>query len=390
MAERFETAHHILLMDFNKNLTIRPHYSYQKQMKRDLRLDTFRGLFLVWMAVNHLSGPLHAYLFQTLGFVSSAEPFVFISGVTAGMVYSRIGLQEGCLKLRKRAIRRALDIYLFHIATFFFIVLLELFITSPSYRSFFVNMNPLPIDSPLIALGLAAIFMLQPALLDILPMYCLYLLITPFIINRFKTKWGPWWVLGGSILIWSLATYNSWDGLDRYCKRFLPGNLGFFNPFAWQFLFISGLFFGFRRTMTKALLVNKYLIIPSLLIWLGLMLLRYGVLPPNLFGYPLDSLTIRESFGPLRVINFAVLAYLITCLGIRFPRLFEWPFFSYLGQHSLQVFSFHVALIYLTRPLYDFLIPNGWTAIFLFNLFFVGCLALPAWLHVKFRELTNS
>ena len=64
-------------------------------MKRDIRLDSIRGLVLAWMTINHLSGPLYAYSFQTLGFVSSAEPFVFISGVTAGMVYGRIGLRRG-------------------------------------------------------------------------------------------------------------------------------------------------------------------------------------------------------------------------------------------------------------------------------------------------------
>ncbi len=61
-------------------------------MERDIRLDALRGLVLAWMTINHLSGPLHAYSFETLGFVSSAEGFVFISGIVAGMVYGRIGL----------------------------------------------------------------------------------------------------------------------------------------------------------------------------------------------------------------------------------------------------------------------------------------------------------
>ncbi len=57
-------------------------------------------------------------------------------------------------------------------------------------------MNPLPLESPLLALGLGAVFLMQPAFLDILPMYCLFLLITPFIINRFKKKYGCWVGLG--------------------------------------------------------------------------------------------------------------------------------------------------------------------------------------------------
>jgi hypothetical protein len=355
-------------------------------MKRDLRLDTFRGLFLVWMALNHLSGPLHAYLFQSLGFVSSAEPFVFISGVTAGMVYCRIGLQEGAGVMRKRAWRRGLDIYLFHMAVFIFILLMERWITTPNYHSFFVLMNPIPMDAPFLALALATVFILQPAMMDILPMYCLYLFSTPLVLGQLKKKYGGWGILGVSFVVWAFATFNFWDGLQRIGERFLPVNLGFFNLFAWQFLFISGLFFGFRRTMGKSFPFKKALIIPALLLWIWLLLLRYGILPPNVLGYSLDSLVIRESFGPLRVINFAVLAYLVTCLGIRFPRLFEWSFFSYLGQHSLQVFSFHVVMIYLGRPLYNLIIPHGWAGIILFNLAFIGLLALPAWLHVQYRK----
>jgi hypothetical protein len=358
-------------------------------MKRDIRLDAFRGLFMVWMALNHLSGPLYAYLFQTLGFVSSAEPFVFISGVTAGMVYGRIGLQEGISKLRKRAFRRALDIYLFHMATFVLIIILEIAIAAKIYHDFYVYMNPLPIQSPITALGLGAVFLLQPALLDILPMYCLFLLITPFAINRFKARHGTWWVLAGSLLVWSLATYSSWDRLQKFGEGFLPLNFGFFDPFAWQFLFIGGLVFGFRRTVAREFPIKKSLIILSILISAWMMLIRYKMVPSNLLGFDLLSLTTRETFGPLRVIDFAALAYLITCLAIRFPKFFEWPFFSYLGQHSLQVFSFHVGLVYLVSPLYKLLIPHGWAMVILFNLFFITALAIPAWLHVKYREFKN-
>lgn len=79
-------------------------------MKRDIGLDSLRGLLLVWMTLNHLGGPLHAYSFQTLGFFSSAEGFVFISGVVAGLVYGRIGLKQGSPAVTNRTLRRARDI----------------------------------------------------------------------------------------------------------------------------------------------------------------------------------------------------------------------------------------------------------------------------------------
>ena len=83
--------------------------------------------------------------------------------------------------------------------------------------------------------------------------------------------------------VWSLATYSSWDSLQKYGEHFLPFNLGFFNPLAWQFLFVGGLFFGFRRT-AKGFPIKKYLIIFSLLICIGVMLFRFKVFPSNSLG----------------------------------------------------------------------------------------------------------
>ena len=114
------------------------------------------------------------------------------------------------------------------------------------------------------------------------------------------------------------------------------------------------------------------------------MLVRYEVLPSILFGFDLFDLTVRETFGPLRAINLLTLAYLITCVGARFPKLLEWPWFSYLGQHSLQVFTFHIVLLYLILPLYDLLVPLGWIIIIWVTIAIVFTLTFPAWLHVKY------
>jgi hypothetical protein len=372
--------------------TAQLHFYNSIYMERDIRLDALRGLVLVWMTINHLSGPLHAYSFETLGFVSSAEGFVFISGLVAGMVYGRIGLTQGTSPLRKKAFRRVLDIYLFHMAAFLFVMILEITISNKAYYSFYVYMNPLPTESPILALSLGAAFLLQPPFLDILPMYCFFLLITPFCINRFKNKYGCWWVLAGSFLIWAPATYSSWDTLQRYGEHFLPLNFGFFDPFAWQFLFVGGLFFGFRRYTAQSIPIKKSLITISLLIWIGILLFRYKILPSNigLWGVDIPSLTFRETFGPLRVINLAALAYLISCFGTRFPNLLKWPWFSYIGSHSLQVFTFHLVLLYSILPLYDSLIiPAGWAWIIAADMVILSTLTIPAWLHVQYRKIKN-
>ena len=356
-------------------------------MERDIRLDTLRGLVLAWMTINHLSGPLFYYSFEALGFISSAEGFVFISGIVAGMVYGRIGITQGTFSLRRKAFRRVLDIYLFHLAAFLSVIILELTLTNDLYRIYYAATNWLSIVSPLTAFGLGAVFLLQPPFLDILPMYCLFLLITPFIINRLKKKYGWCWVLVGSFLVWAPATYHSWDLLQRYGEHLLPLNFGFFNPFAWQFLFVGGILLGFRRYNAKIIPIKKSLIFLSLVIWIGCLLFRYRILPSHFGGFDISYLTIRETFGPLRVINLAALAYLIACLGTRFPALLKWPWFSYIGQHSLQVFTFHVVLLYSIIPIYNnLIIPAGWAWIIAADIVILSTLTIPAWLHVKYRQ----
>jgi peptidoglycan/LPS O-acetylase OafA/YrhL len=83
----------------------------------------------------------------------------------------------------------------------------------------------------------------------------------------------------------------------------------------------------------------------------------------------------------------AALAYLITCFGIRFPNLLKWRWLSYLGQHSLQVFTFHLVLLYAIIPLYNnLIIPAGWAWIITADMVILSTLTLPAWLHVRYRE----
>src|ERR1035437_8338943 len=54
------------------------------RLERRPELDALRGLFLVWMTLTHLPTRFSDYLNQPIGFVSSAEGFVFISALLVG------------------------------------------------------------------------------------------------------------------------------------------------------------------------------------------------------------------------------------------------------------------------------------------------------------------
>src|SRR3954453_18188865 len=72
-------------------------WRYAPGGKRGLRLDLLRGFAVFAMVVDHIGGA--SWLYALSGgnrfFVSAAEGFVFISGVTVGIVYGGVAPGEG-------------------------------------------------------------------------------------------------------------------------------------------------------------------------------------------------------------------------------------------------------------------------------------------------------
>jgi hypothetical protein len=353
-------------------------------IQRDFGVDSLRGLILVIMFTFHLGPPIGT-LYPHLVVLSTAEGFVFLSGLVGGMVYGQLGLKQNKSLLRSKVLRRALDIYLYHMIAFILTTLLLVF---SRYHAYYLGgMNPLSLKAPATALALGALFLYQPPLF-ILPMFCLFLLVTPIIIRCFVRK-KEVWILLGSFLMWSLATYRSWDSLQRFLFQYFPCSLSIFNPFAWQILFVGGLFFGFRRLSnnTPLIPVNKILLFCSLIVMGGISYLDCLEPPPTIMGFFLPALTLRSSLGPLALINFAAEVYILTYVGVRFQQWLKWPFLSFIGRHSLQVFFFHLLLLFAILPLYLLIIPLGWTVVIFTNILLVGILALPAWIHLKYQKL---
>ena len=64
------------------------------KLERRPELDALRGLFLVWMTLTHLPTRFSDFVNQPLGFVTSAEGFVFVSALLVGRLYIRDLLQD--------------------------------------------------------------------------------------------------------------------------------------------------------------------------------------------------------------------------------------------------------------------------------------------------------
>jgi hypothetical protein len=297
---------------------------------------------LVSMAANHLPSELRAITDQGVGIVSSAEGFVFLSGVLAGFVYTRRLLRDGASCLRATTLRRAGTIYRWHLAAYFgaFVVLaLNAWITGVHSDT----SPPLFTDHPLLAALLGPLLLYQPGLLDILPMYCVFVLLLPLLLGALEKGWR-WPMLGLSFALWAaVQLLPDYDGSTIRP----PLNFGFFNLFAWQFLFISGVAIGYAKTKGSTALtpVRRGLLLPVIGGAVFFFCLQHRIIPSLWSDRHFGIMLNKPSLGALRLMSFALVAYLVAVVGTRFPRLLSWRPLAMLGRHSLPIVAAQCVLV---------------------------------------------
>lgn len=327
---------------------------------RDLRFDSVRGLMLVTMTINHLPSAARVLTDGALGIFSSAEGFVFISGLLAGWVYTRRRRRDGPDGLRHAVNRRATMIYAWHLAAFMSCLAL---IHILSWLSGFCSWTspPLFYAHPFLAALLGSAMLYQPGLLDILPMYCFFVLLLRPVLAELEAG-RRWRVLGLSGLAWLLTQWvPPVDGAPLY-----PVHVGSFNIFAWQFLFVAGAVIGHERASPgfAPLRFRPLLFLGAFAVAAyGFGIQRLGWRPPcsdALFGVLLN----KPNLGFLRLANFGMIAYLVGLVGAYFPRLLTWRPLAFIGQHSLVVFaaqSVAVSVVIQFDPLFSTPLRDGVT-----------------------------
>jgi hypothetical protein len=300
---------------------------------RDPRYDTLRGLFLICMTVNHLPTEIRWITDQSLGFFSAAEGFVFLSGLMAGIVYTRRLRAGGPGGLWSAVLARTKTIYAWHIASFVG-ALACVILTEWAFGYCSPTAPRLFFEHPLASLGLGAALLYQPGLLDLLPMYCVFVLLLPALIRGLESG-RAWLVLCASALLW-LA--GQWVPVAEALRTY-PINTGSFSLLAWQFLFVAGVAAGHagasgrpqvarpsRPVVACAALVAIYGIGVQQLHW-------RSPWPDAVFGVLLN----KPALGLLRVADFGCIAYLVAIAGARFPSLLTSRPLELLGRNSLAV-----------------------------------------------------
>lgn len=356
-------------------------------MARDLRLDSVRGLLLAQIAFVHASSPLTPMVSEVFGRVSSAFGFIFISGVVGGAVYSRVAAR-GAREIFRRSVWRAGQIHTHHIACY--LLLLGVVAILPAINDYF----QFAFADPSVEVWQTVVHLswldYQPRFFDILPIYTLFVLFMPAALLAFRAGRARI-VLAISISLWILAQYPAGDPSTWISVGVFRPFDGAFNPLAWQFVFFTGLYLGYMHMYRRVPVVRYHPVllgVAVLVLALGLSLRWNWVDWPATFqpGAPLSS---KRDFGPAYLIDCAAFTYLVHLLARRHPRGFVWPPLAFLGQHSLQVFSFHVLVVYLLMPMYwraERLMAGGHD---LLGLLVVLSLYLPAALHARLRARTE-
>jgi hypothetical protein len=202
---------------------------------RELRLDLFRGLALWLIFVDHLPpNILTWFTIRNYGFSDATEIFIFISGYTAAFVYGRAMLEAGFVVATARILRRVWQIYVAHVFLF------TIFLAEISYVATSFD-NPLYseemgimdfLKQPDVTIVQALLLRFRPVNMDVLPLYIVLMLFLPVIL--WLMKWRTDVTLALSAALYALTWHFDWY-LSAY-----PNGTWFFNPFAWQLLFVFG------------------------------------------------------------------------------------------------------------------------------------------------------
>lgn len=316
-------------------------------MGRRLELDALRGLMLVWITLTHLPTAASAHVNQPFGFVSAAEGFIFLSALFTGRIYYRMAQHDGYRPMTLKLWSRTLRLYGYHALLLAFAFLVAVPIASRGNRPGLHNLLDFYfIAGAKQAITEAALLIYRPPLLDILPMYIIFLIFTSaaLLLTR-RVGWKP--VLLSALIVWMCAQFGFRQSEHAFMSKIVPtriplNEMGSFDLWAWQFLWIAGIWLGVRWGQDD-LPIEKWArraTIPALLIACPLFALRRALDHGVELG-PYEFLFDKWHLGPIRLLNFvAVAALLIVAQSVLKPLAIR-PLVL-MGQSSLQVFCVHL------------------------------------------------
>lgn len=322
---------------------------------RDLRVDFIRGLALWFIFIDHTPGNLLGNLtLRNVAFCDATEGFVLLAGYAAGIAYGRMLEREGWLHAAARVAGRVGTLYVAHI--FLFVAFTAQVGFSAAALDQAAYLDELQLDpfgnEPYRAMLEALMLRYQPAFLDILPLYIVVLAMFALVLPLIRR---PWVLLASSVGLYVVARVfglapPSWTGSGW-----------FFNPLAWQLLFVIGLVLGRADPVALARRFpwNRWLATLALLLLLaGAALLNLawhgparGMEPPEWLAGWLAGVD-KTGLHPVRVASVLLMTWLVAHW---LPAAARWlngalatPF-TLMGQQGLAVFCAGIFLSFIGR-----------------------------------------
>ncbi|MCJ2125534.1 OpgC family protein [Methylobacterium sp. J-077] len=324
-----------------------------KKPVRDARVDVLRGLALLTIFIDHIPRNTPAlFTLHNFGFSDAAEIFVLLAGYSSMVAYGGLFGRAGAWPTLARIGRRCLRIYLFQAG-----LLLATLVIVRAWMNL-TGLTPRFGVAPLLQMGLLPGLLRGLALnalpnyLDILPLYILLLGLFPVI--YFGMQRGIWGVLALSGTLWLAANVDSTLNLPNAAA---VDEGWYFNPFAWQFLFVIGAALAIAVRAGDGLLPWRNWAAALAGAYLAFGLLQGGSWAE--WGLPdLRPLAIgapdKSHVAPLRLLHILALTYLIfSAPAVR--RVSGWRGLRLIdacGRHSLEIFAAGCLAALIGRILY--------------------------------------
>ena len=319
--------------------------------RRDLRVDFFRGLALWWIYTDHIPGDvLGNYSLRNFAMCDATEVFVLLAGFGAGIAYGTEMDRQGYLYAAADTLRRAWTLYIAHIFLFVVYTAQVAYSATALDRTFYLEETRLDVlaDAPYRALLEALLLRFQPNLLNILPLYVALLLIFAVALPLLRKP--------AVLFAVSLAGYAA-VRITGVNVSAWTGEGWFFNPFAWQFLFMIGAILSYAPP--KMPRVRWPLDAAAVLILLAGIVVIWVIDTHPLILAAMPSPVIRfvitedkTGLHPFRLLSILSLAWL-TARSV--PAHADWlrsrfaaPFVL-LGQNSLPVFCSGIFFGFIAR-----------------------------------------
>jgi hypothetical protein len=311
--------------------------------RRDHRVDFLRGLALATIFINHVPGNFYEKLtHKNFGFSDAAEIFVILAGFASAYAYFARFERGEMWQATVKAWRRASVLYVSHVLTT--VIGIALFCSAaiifahPGYvldTIVYMDIKPLISDVVRGFVGLVTLGH-QLGYFNILPMYMALLLMLPAIMVLARNSLLL--LLAVSLSLWFLTGVFAID-MPNYP---MPGGW-FFNPFAWQLLFVVGFILGQRQREGKAMPYSRLLYGLCLLY----LVLAWWWVPfdwlINFSGIKLPSTIWSLDKGFVawpRLLHVLALGYVVMMspLGKLMHHIPKSNVLTAMGRHSLPVF----------------------------------------------------